>query len=273
MNSVAEQTYLIVQYHKAARGGGEQQSVIRAMSQLINILFAKGLVEPGKVTADSAQIHYVFEHSAPAFLAYRLFQQLMTPFHLAAGIGISEETALEALDNALEAEQLLVLFNSEVVEDALLNTVLRTWGRLKLSQTLTQQAMSFAYEVHTPIYLPYAMQPIAWPKRDLNKIQEMKQQCLDAWQEQTELPFFDFEQMASPNWQAVDDTWDHSELYVPDLMVKGYASTLSRMMGTTRQNIDYHLRHGDIGWERTLTATIVWQLTREEQARRGEIEE
>ncbi|MCI5775128.1 MAG: hypothetical protein MR008_01365 [Aerococcus sp.] len=270
---MAEQTDLILQYRSARHNRTEQLAVMRAGTQLINIFFAKGLTAPGTVDPTRNQIHFIFAHSAPAFLAYRFFQQLLTPFDIAGGIGTSLEAAQEALNDTVKSEQLLVLFNSELVEDALVNTVLRTWGRVKCAQTITQQAMSFAYEAHVPLYLPYAMQPIAWPKRDLNKIQTLKQHTLAAEDEAVELAFFDFEQMTTSKWLPLAEQWDETQLYIPDLMVKGYASTLSRMMGTTRQNIDYHLHHGDIGWERTLAATIVWQLTREEQVRTDDTEE
>ncbi|MDO4680510.1 MAG: hypothetical protein Q4A55_04575 [Aerococcus sp.] len=271
---MANAHYLIIHYDLVDQGSEEEVLVLRATLNLMNAIFRPGLLQLGTFERDRQRMQFIFQSSAPAFLLFRLFQMVATPFHLTAGIGYGEmgedQSAIpsgkmhaqEALEQTRKHRQGIV-YNGGWQEDALINMWLNLWQDLKMAQSPMQRALSFPFERHLPLYLADQMTEITWPDRDLNKIEQLKQTVVAA-NPSLSYPTLNHLIHKPSKWADLLSVVSNEGLFIDHFFKKGYATVLAEMTQTTHQNIGYHFTAGKFARERNLSAAIVWQLLREE---------
>ncbi|MDK6940254.1 hypothetical protein QP256_05030 [Aerococcus sp. UMB8487] len=240
--------------------------------------FVREWFKPGLV-ASLAQEDLVFKHSAAAFLAYRIFNQLLFPVRVDGGIGLAPvtEDASQAGDQARTyAQRILlqsqsfptstVLYNADFFEDALVNTQLLHWASVKADQSEIQALLSLLYEMHYPLYLAADMEEEANLALGIQRIWQAKRKYLAQDEKLAAYQTLDLSAPKAILYRDIEEGLDRSQYYVTGFFKKGYAASIARIAQTSRQNIDYHLQNGRFSWERDTAAALVLQLAREEAA-------
>lgn len=267
--------YLVLQYEPVPQASEAQTLVLRATVNLMNAIFQPALLTLGELDQAQHELRWSLHSAGAAFLLFRLFEMVATPFTIKGGIGYGAwqqampwttsgyQKAQQALATAQEKGQLL-LYNGGWLEDALINMAFSAWQQVKAQQSPMQRALTFPYERHEPLYVAESMLVVAWPDRDLNKIEALKRQCFTG--AKSPYPTIDHTQHKASQWQEIATELAAVGLVIDQFFHRGYATTLAKMTQTTRQNIDYHLHAGQFARERNLSAALVWQLAREEGA-------
>ncbi|MDO4671003.1 MAG: hypothetical protein Q4A67_05975 [Aerococcus sp.] len=289
---------LVITYARWEEAMQDQQLVVRATFNLMNAIFQPSLLKNGTFHLEENEMCFNFASAAPAFLLFRLFRSVAYPFELYGGIGygwldidnnIDQRTDdLATADRSKTTQSVMsgsayqrakdalalskqkkapahLLYNGGWQEDALINMWFTQWEAIKHQQSSMQQALSFPYERQVPLYLKLGMQPLTnWPNQDLNKIEALKRQAIHLHGWSAHYPQIDYAYHKPTKWLALEGTVGEVGMVMNGFFKKGYATVLADMIQTTRQNIDYHLHHGQFAQERNLAAAIVWQLQREE---------
>ncbi|MDK6233732.1 hypothetical protein ACX3VT_05845 [Aerococcus sanguinicola] len=240
--------------------------------------FVREWFKPGLLASPQSG-DLVFKHSAAAFLAYRIFNQLLFPLRVDGGIGLASVTEDLSLDQerarsyaqtVLEQSQLFasstVLYNADFLEDAIVNTQLLHWADLKAKQSEIQALLTLLYELHYPLYLAEDMQEEEHLVRGIQRIWQAKNKYLAQDEKLAAYQTLDLSAPKAVRYRDIHEELGRSHYYVTGFFKKGYAASIARIAQTSRQNIDYHLQNGRFAWERDTAAALVLQLAREEAA-------
>lgn len=257
---------------------------LQVIEQAVSILadhFSSSLAQVGYVMPHTkAQHFFVFTQSSYAFLAYRMLEQMIYPVQLVGSIGLGKsnmaedgnisgdawQQASKALVRAKEMSATSILYNAGFFEDGLLNMQLLNWSRLKQAQSETARIFSWAYEVQTPLTIGQATTQSDWQVERLLHLEQSKLPFFSATEKLHSHDQINFLFRKPAKWLDIHANLDKDSYLIEGFYRKGYATAISKMANTSRQNVDYHLKNGDFQLERNLVATIILQLEREEAA-------
>ncbi|AEA01266.1 hypothetical protein [Aerococcus sp. Group 1] len=219
-----------------------------------------------------------FNHTASAFLAYRLLEQLLYPIQVNASLaygsldsqaGLVASPAYHYASQALlEAQSLgegVLLYNANYLEDQLTNMLLLAWQEIIKGQSEIQRALRLSYELQFPLYTAYAMTS-EWPFQEIEALEILKMPVYALEEKLQDYQTIDFQARKPLKIVDLHAKIQSDHFYVTGLYEKGYASAIAKMNQTSRQNVDYHLKSGRFAAERNYAAAIVLQLEREENA-------
>ena len=250
--------------------------MLEKVVDVLNPLFSRQIKTSVEVNPfNQAEWQWVFTNPSSAWLYYRLLAQFIYPVNCYAAIGVAKqnddvlfyEQAMEysrnALDQSLSFDYPIALYHANYLEDGITNMLLQQWAQLKHQQAPVQSVVQFLYELQLPIYMLEKLQPRPWPRQQIQEIFMLKGTLFDQIKKLNGINTIDFSTAKTENWLELVQNIQVDKVYFSGLYQKGYATKIAQMLGMTRQNIDYHVQHGEIATERHLAAAIAIQLDRE----------
>ena len=235
----------------------------------LNAVFSKSIIKKVEFSGGD-EVQGLFCEPSAAYLYFRLFEVLVYPIKIRAGIGLGKwdvkinnvgstaqdgevyHNARRAIDNVDNIEDCSVLFYSGNPEDIYINSLICSASTITNNLTKTQQVLAYCTELLSPIVSKKTM--------DINLVSQILFNHLDN----------DFANILSDTDKnhilfrincniirpiIVEDIKD--VFYVNSGKQRGLPQKISLLLSKSRQSIDKSLKDGNIYTARNLSLTAI----------------
>jgi len=265
----------------------EVQEFLKCIIEYLNNVFDKSLKKKLMFSAGD-EIQGLFNSSLAAYLCSRFFMMLCFPVKVRVGIGYGElafdndewasseldgevyHNARYAIESFIGKSSFGIRINSKEKKDKFLNTLFYSSQIIQREQSINAQEVKLIAELVFPIYDDEIMNPYLHYKEELIRVLEMRKGIILNAKlfssnarvrhyinklnlDLTKLVFHSFD-------ISVYDVVMNSDLIIDNIWKKGMSTIISEVLGTTRQNIDQHIRLGKIEENRTIDFTIAYWI-------------
>ena len=270
----------------------EVQEFLKCIVEYLNNIFAKSLKKKLMFSAGD-EIQGLFSSSLAAYLCSRFFMMICFPVKIRIGIGYGElafdndkwdsseldgevyHNARYAIESFTGKSSFGIRINSNEKKDKFLNTLFYSSQIIQRQQSINAQEVKMITELLFPIYDDEIMDPYLHYKRELIKVLEMRKGIIS----NVKLSFsntkggraqyinklnLDIAKLVFHSFDiSVHEVVMDSDLIINNIWKKGMSTTISEVLGTTRQNIDQHIRLGKIEENRVIDFTVAYWIIEE----------
>ncbi|MCI1944271.1 SatD family protein [Clostridium luticellarii] len=241
------------------------QNYIKNIISALNKIFGN-VLELNVVFSAGDEVQGLFSSPQAAYLYLRLFNMLIRPVEIRAGIGIGEwsvridsgisteqdgpayHNARYAIDNVEDSLGYSTLLFSDSPNDIYINSAINTAAILVKNQSKYQNELFLLSELMYPIDIGGALQLDRFV--ELNSLIAQKNQIgyYTMWRSSRSISkcplsvHLDLNLACSP----IDALADEKQFYVSSGRVKGLPAKLAKLLGTSRQNMDKSIKAGNI---------------------------
>ncbi len=265
----------------------EVQLFLKMIIQYCNRVFHQSLHKELMFSAGD-EIQCLFKEANIAYICARLFTHICYPLEVRIGMGIgsiaydntqwnSVETDGEAYHNARDAiysfhkkRNFGIIVNSNCDCDKVVNSLLLSSQLLSQQQSIIVQNIKLLTEFIFPIQDLNAMNKLFIVNENvLHNILRMRNQLLKRetvsmikQNEKDRLKYISLHKIDQlvPLSISIDEVFQKSAYIFDYVWRKGMSTMLSEVLGTTRQNIDKHIKNGKIEECRSIDYSIAFYL-------------
>ncbi|MCC9295952.1 SatD family protein [Clostridium sp. WLY-B-L2] len=241
------------------------QNYIKNTILILNKIFAN-VLELNVVFSAGDEVQGLFSSPQAAYLYLRLFNMLIFPVEIRAGIGVGEwsvridsgisteqdgsayHNARYAINNVEDSLGYSILLFSKSQNDIYINSAISTAAILVKNQSQYQNELFLLSELMYPIDINGALKFNNF--EELNSLIAQKNQIgyYVRWKSSRNIQKYplsvpmDFSFGCNP----INALADEEQFYVSSGKVKGLPAKLAKLLGTSRQNMDKSIRAGNI---------------------------
>ena len=247
------------------------QNYIKNIISVLNKVF-ENVLELKVVFSAGDEIQGLFSSSQSAYLYFRLFNMLISPVEIRAGIGVGEWSvkiesgssteqdgpayynARHAIENVDDQLGYSLLLFSGSSDDIYINSAINSAMVFLNNQSEYQNELSLLTELMYPIEIDGAI-----IKQYIGELipliaQKNSMRYYEKWYSSRSIANNSFLQKnIDIECNLVNALTEEKQFYVSLGKVKGLPSKLAKIMGTSRQNIDKSIKAGNIYQERNAT--------------------
>lgn len=250
------------------------QGFIKNCTAHLNEIFASSL-RFDMIFSGGDEIQGLFQSASFAYLYFRLLNMLIAPVEIRAGIGVGAwdvkidsqssaeqdgpayHNARTAIDHVRGDENLL--YYSKHPKDAAINTIINTGSVLFNQQSEYQRDLLLCAELMYPI--------LNRDVPDMNRLQKLKEALI----EKHRLPYYAAQKHKRAGRQLSEYISDvnvvqpvdaasmqpDQRFFITEGNIRGLATKLADIMGTSRQSIDKSLKAGNIYQIRNASIAVI----------------
>lgn len=270
----------------------EVQEFLKYIIEYLNNIFYKSLKKPLMFSAGD-EIQGLFYDPLAAYLCVRFCMMICFPVKIRAGIGygelafdnekwVSSELDGEVYHNARYAIESFsdkgsfgIRINTKTKKNKYLNAMLYSSQLFQKQQSLHAQNVRLVAELLFPIFDDKIMVPYTDFKERLNTILKMKAHIKSNMQSlsyvsggkihksgmQTQI--FVLNEIVQVYNVPISVFLEDSSIIVENTWKKGMSTMISEILGTSRQNIDKHIRLGKVKENRSIDFSIACWIREE----------
>ena len=255
------------------------QNYIKNVISVLNKIFNNGL-ELDVVFSAGDEVQGLFSSPQAAYLYFRLFNMLVSPVEIRAGIGIGEwnvkidgkisteqdgsayHNARHAIENMEESLGYYVLLFSEGEDDIYINSAMNMATTLVSNQSKYQNELFLLSELMYPVDINGVLQLNSfWELKSLAaQKNEIGYYARGKYSQSIQIsPLAAVRHDFSLDCNPIDALVDEARFYVFSGKVKGLPTKLAKLLGTSRQSIEKSIKAGNIYQARN-SAIVVLKL-------------
>lgn len=270
----------------------EVQEFLKCIIEYLNNIFSKSLKKPLMFSAGD-EIQGLFSSSLAAYLCSRFFMMICFPVKVRIGVGYGElafdndkwssseldgevyHNARYAIESFAGKSSFGIRINTKAKKDKFLNTLFYSSQIIQRQQSINAQEVKLITELLFPIYDNEIMDSYLHYKEELIRVLEMRKDIIlnaklsfsnakIGRSHYTNKLNLDMAKLVFHSFDiSVHEVVMNSDLIIDNIWKKGMSTIISEVLGTTRQNIDQHIRLGKIEENRTIDFTIACWIIEE----------
>lgn len=262
----------------------EVQEYMKFIVDYLNLVFEKSLEKPLKFSAGD-EVQGLFTDPLAAYICLRFCMILCYPVRIRAGIGYGKlsynniewnsteldgvvyHNARYAIESLKGRNEFGIRLKTETKWDMYTNALLYSSQLIQSKQSESAFDVKLIGELIFPLYDKRLMTPYSHFGKHLDIILNMRSEIqrlksrqnlqMNTVKANVLLPKMEFSPYEMhTNYIPILEILKESDLIVDNIWKKGMSTMISDILGTTRQNIDKHIRNGKIVENRRIDFTI-----------------
>lgn len=261
----------------------EIQVFLKEIVNYLNIVFHKSTKKPLMFSAGD-EIQGLFHHPLAAYICARFFMMICSPIKIRVGIGYGELAFDNELWDSSELDGTVYHYARYAIEsfsgknsfgmrihakdkyDKYLNCLLYSSQIIQKQQSLHAQDVKLIAELLYPIYDEKIMNLYLDYKDELLRILKLRSNILSnttvaiTSRGNVKAKINVFNLRIKTLDISIHNIISNSDLLIDNTWRKGMSTMISEIMGTTRQNIDQHIRLGKVEENRRIDFSIAGMI-------------